>query len=133
LPSRCPSQAKGKSVTVTSETPLVETTRSQVSSTVDSQSVANLPVLGRNFINFVLLTPGVTLDRRDGDISFAGQRGTLNSLVVDGSDSNNTFLRSDHRPHRFRPSSLPVQPGCCRRIPGELQSYSAELGHAGGA
>jgi hypothetical protein len=43
-------------------------------------------------IDFALLTPGVTRDVRTGDISFAGQRGTLNNLVVDGADNNNTFL-----------------------------------------
>jgi hypothetical protein len=124
---------QGESVTVTSETPLVETTRSQVSSTVDSQSVANLPVLGRNFINFVLLTPGVTLDRRDGDISFAGQRGTLNSLVVDGSDSNNTFFGqttgrtgSGRAPYQFSQDAV-------AEFQVNSNSYSAELGHAGGA
>ena len=65
---------------------------SQVSSTVGEQSVQNLPVNGRNFMDFALLTPGVTRDVRTGDISFAGQRGTLNSLVIDGADNNNTFF-----------------------------------------
>ena len=89
---------QSQSVTVTSETPIVETTRSQVSSSVDDVAIENLPTNGRNFINFALLTPGVTLDIRGGDISFAGQRGTLNSLIVDGSDNNNTFFgQSDGR------------------------------------
>jgi hypothetical protein len=121
------------SVTVSSDVPLVETTRSQVSTTVDSQSVANLPVLGRNFINFVLLTPGVTLDRRDGDISFAGQRGTLNSLVVDGADNNNTFFGqttgrtgSGRAPYQFSQDAV-------AEFQVNSNSYSAELGRAGGA
>src|SRR5205085_5432662 len=79
-------------VTVTSETAILQTTRSQVSSTVNDVAIENLPTNGRNFINFALLTPGVTLDVRGGDISFAGQRGTLNSLIVDGSDNDNTFF-----------------------------------------
>ncbi|HEX8183185.1 MAG TPA: carboxypeptidase-like regulatory domain-containing protein, partial [Blastocatellia bacterium] len=73
-----------ETVNVTSEAPIVETTRTQVSSTVNDRSVANLPTNGRNFIDFVLLTPGVTRDVRTGDISFGGQRGTLNSLQIDG-------------------------------------------------
>ena len=81
-----------ESVTVSGATPIIETSRSQVSSTVDETAVQNLPVNGRNFIDFALLTPGVTRDVRTGDISFAGQRGTLNSLVVDGADNNNTFF-----------------------------------------
>src|SRR5438876_2314960 len=58
---------------------------------------------------FTLLTPGVTTDVRTGDISFAGQRGTLNSLIVDGSDNNNTFFAqtlgrtgSGRGPYQFR-------------------------------
>src|SRR5258708_30941178 len=56
LPLALSVAGQGESVTVTSEAPLVETTRSQVSSTADSQSVANLPVLGRTFIKYVLIT-----------------------------------------------------------------------------
>src|SRR4051812_34015432 len=40
-----------QSITVSEEAPLIETTRTQVSSTVDQNSVANLPVNGRNFID----------------------------------------------------------------------------------
>src|SRR5262249_57065784 len=39
-----------ETVVVTGEAPLVETTRAQVSATVDDQAVANLPTNGRNFI-----------------------------------------------------------------------------------
>jgi hypothetical protein len=81
-----------QAVSVVEEVPVVEATPTQVSSTVDDRAVANLPVNGRNFIDFVLLTPGVSRDVRAGDISFAGQRGTLNSLIVDGADTNNTFF-----------------------------------------
>ena len=72
---------------------MIETTKTQVDSVVDERSIENLPANGRNFIDFVLTTPGVVKDNfRVGDIVFAGQRGTLNSLVVDGSDNNNTFF-----------------------------------------
>ena len=81
-----------ETVTVSGATPIIETGRSQVSSIVNETAIQNLPVNGRNFIDFALLTPGVTRDVRTGDISFAGQRGTLNSLVVDGADNNNTFF-----------------------------------------
>ena len=128
-----PVAAQQSTVVVTGDVPLVETTRSQVSTTVNSQSVSSLPVLGRNFINFVLLTPGVTLDRRDGDISFAGQRGTLNSLMVDGSDNNNTFFGqttgrtgSGRAPYQFSQDAV-------AEFQVNSNSYTAEFGHAGGA
>src|SRR2546429_2618707 len=122
-----------QSVTVTDEPPIVETTRSQVSSAVNDVAVENLPTNGRNFINFVLLTPGVTLDVRGGDISFAGQRGTLNSLIVDGSDTNNTFFGqsvgrtgSGRAPYQFSEDAV-------QEFQVNSNAYSAELGHAGGA
>src|SRR5204862_7845689 len=122
-----------QSVTVTDEPPIVETTRSQVSSTVNDVAIENLPTNGRNFINFVLLTPGVTLDVRGGDISFAGQRGTLNSLIVDGSDTNNTFFGqsvgrtgSGRAPYQFSQDAV-------QEFQVNNNAYTAEYGRAGGA
>ena len=120
-------------VEVTSEVPLVETTRTQVSSTVNSLSVSELPVNGRNFMDFVLLTPGVARDVRGGDISFAGQRGTLNSLTIDGSDNNNMFFGqtlgrtgSGRAPYQFSEDAV-------QEFQVNTNGYSAELGRAGGA
>lgn len=124
---------QAQTVTVTGQAPIVETTRSEVSSTVNANSVANLPTNGRNFLNFALLTPGVTYDTRTGDISFAGQRGTLNSLIVDGSDTNNTFFGqslgrtgSGRAPYQFSQDAV-------EEFQVNSNAYSAELGHAGGA
>ncbi len=120
-------------VTVSGEAPVIETTRSQVSATVNATAVANLPVNGRNFIDFVLLTPGVTRDVRGGDISFAGQRGTMNSLVVDGADNNNTFFGqtlgrtgSGRAPYQFSQEAV-------AEFQVNANAYSAEYGRAGGA
>src|SRR5260370_30015696 len=122
-----------ETVVVTGEAPLVETTRTQVSATVDDQAVANLPTNGRNFIDFVLLTPGVNRDVRGGDLSFAGQRGTLNSLTVDGTDNNNTFFGqtlgrtgSGRAPYQFSQDAV-------QEFQVNTNGYSAELGRAGGA
>lgn len=120
-------------INITDEAPIVETTRTKVSSTVDATSVRDLPVNGRNFIDFVLLTPAVTKDVRTGDISFAGQRGTLNSLTVDGADDNNTFFGqttgrtgSGRAPYQFSQDAV-------QEFQVNSNGYSAELGHAGGA
>ncbi len=116
-----------------STTPVIETSKSQVSSTISEVSVQNLPVNGRNFIDFALLTPGVTKDVRSGDISFAGQRGTLNSLVVDGADNNNTFFGqslgrtgSGRAPYQFSQDAV-------QEFQVNSNAYSAEYGRAGGA
>jgi outer membrane receptor protein involved in Fe transport len=120
-------------VPITASTPAVDTTRSQMSATISDVSIANLPVNGRNFIDFALLTPGVTRDVRTGDISFAGQRGTLNSLVIDGADTNNTFFGqtlgrtgSGRAPYQFSQDAV-------QEFQVNSNAYSAEFGRAGGA
>lgn len=120
-------------VTVTAEAPILEATRTHQASTVGERSVANLPVNGRNFIDFVLTTPGVSRDTRGGDISFAGQRGTLNSLVIDGADNNNTFFGqtlgrtgSGRAPYQFSQDAV-------QEFQVNRNAYSAEYGRAGGA
>ena len=128
-----PLASQQSTVTVSGQAPIVETTKSAVNSTVNERAIADLPTNGRNFINFVLLTPGVTTDNRGGDISFAGQRGTLNSLVVDGSDNNNTFFGqtlgrtgSGRAPYQFSQDAV-------QEFQVNSNDYSAELGNAGGA
>ena len=120
-------------INISSEAPIVETTRTQVSSIVNDKAVSNLPVNGRNFIDFVLLTPGVTRDVRTGDISFGGQRGTLNSLQIDGADNNNTFFGqslgrtgSGRAPYQFSQDAV-------QEFQVNSNGYSAEFGRAAGA
>jgi hypothetical protein len=120
-------------VPISASTPSVDTTRAQMSSTISEVSIANLPVNGRNFIDFALLTPGVTRDERTGDISVAGQRGTLNSRVVDGADTNNTFFGqtlgrtgSGRAPYHFSQDAV-------QEFQVNSNAYSAEYGRAGGA
>ncbi len=120
-------------VTVSTEAPLIEATQSQQESVVGQKLIENLPTNGRNFIDFVLTTPGVVRDVRLGDISFAGQRGTLNSLVVDGADNNNTFFGqalgrtgSGRAPYQFSQDAV-------KEFQVNRNAYSAEYGRAGGA
>lgn len=120
-------------VTVTAEPPVVEVTRPSVSSTVNDLAVANLPVNGRNFLDFILLTPGVNRDHRQGDLSFGGLRGTNNSLQIDGADNNNTFFGqalgrtgSGRAPYQFSQDAV-------AEFQVNTNSYSAEFGRAGGA
>jgi len=125
--------ATQEEVTVSAEAPIVDPGRTAQASTVGERAVANLPVNGRNFIDFVLTTPGVNRDVRGGDISFAGQRGTLNSLVIDGADNNNTFFGqtlgrtgSGRAPYQFSQDAV-------QEFQVNRNAYSAEYGRAGGA
>jgi hypothetical protein len=118
-------------VTVTADAPLLETTRTQTSSVVNERAVADLPINGRNFLEFALLTPGVNIDPRGGDISFGGQRGTANSLLVDGGDSNNLFFgQSSGRAGTRNPFSFSQD--AVQEFQVNTNSYAAEIGRAGG-
>src|SRR5258708_19931099 len=90
-----------ETVSVTAEVPVVETTRSQTSTTITTKQVGDLPINGRNFLDFTVLTPGVLRDpSRTGDLSFGGPRGPANSVLVDGSDTNNVFFGQSTPPPR---------------------------------
>jgi len=120
-------------VDVAAEGQIVETTRTSVSSTVNERAIQNLPVNGRNFLDFATLTPGVVRDpTRAGDLAVGGQKGTFNSLQVDGADNNNTFFgqsfgRTGTRPpYQFSEESV-------QEFQVNQNGFSAEFGRAGGA
>jgi hypothetical protein len=80
---------------------LAEPTRTTVSSVIDEQKIENLPVNGRQFIDFALLAPGVTIgDTTSGStdviiepvtkLSFAGQNIHYNFVAIDGADNMST-------------------------------------------
>jgi hypothetical protein len=74
--------------------PTIDTVKTESSTTLNEQSVSNLPVLGRKFEDLLTLTPGVSIVQGpDGDeITFAGQRGTFNNFSLDGGNYNNGFF-----------------------------------------
>ncbi|HEX5834662.1 MAG TPA: TonB-dependent receptor [Pyrinomonadaceae bacterium] len=80
-------------VTIT-DTPVVDTAKTQVSTTINEVAVATTPILGRKFEDLLTLTPGVSITQGpDGDeINFAGQRGIFNNVSLDGGDYNNGFF-----------------------------------------
>ncbi|HKC72133.1 MAG TPA: carboxypeptidase-like regulatory domain-containing protein, partial [Terriglobales bacterium] len=78
-----------------------EPTRTMVSSVIDENKIENLPVNGRQFIDFALLAPGVTIgDTTSGStdviiepvtkLSFAGQNIHYNFVAIDGADDIST-------------------------------------------
>jgi carboxypeptidase family protein len=65
-----------QTVTVTAAVPLVDTKQSALSTVVDESSIRSLPLNGRNFTDFALLTPGATTDGDFGMVSFNGMPAT---------------------------------------------------------
>jgi hypothetical protein len=80
---------------------VAEPTRTMVSSVIDQQKIENLPVNGREFIDFALLAPGITIGNTTSGstdvivepvtkLSFAGQNIHFNFIAVDGADDIST-------------------------------------------
>lgn len=121
-------------VDVNAEGQGVETTRTSISSTVDERRVMNLPTNGRNFLDFATLTPGVIRDpTRAGDLAVGGQKGTLNSIQIDGASSDNTFFgQSSGRTGSGRaPSQFSID--TVKEFQVNQNGFSAEFGRAAGA
>ena len=121
-------------VDVQAEGATVETSRTSIASTVDERRVQNLPTNGRNFLDFATLTPGVVRDpTRSGDLAVGGQKGTLNSLQIDGTSSDNTFFgQSSGRIGSGRaPSQFSID--TVKEFQVNQNGFSAEFGRAAGA
>ncbi len=82
--------ATGTEVNVTSDAPIVESTKTDVSGVVNSNDIENLPINGRRVDSFVLLQPGVTNDASFGLLTFRGNAGG-NTFLTDGIDTTNNF------------------------------------------
>lgn len=124
--------AGGKeAIAVTDEAPILEKSRSQLSTTIDNRFISNLPVNGRDFSAFALLTPGVTMDVRGG-ASIMGQR-AMNSLLLDGINYDDPFwgqpmsgfFLDGRQPY-------PISQDAVREFQVNADAYSAEFGRAGG-
>ncbi|MDJ0835456.1 MAG: TonB-dependent receptor [Acidobacteriota bacterium] len=81
-------------IVVKAANPIVETSRTQNLTQIDEASVQGLPNNGRNFLDFMTLSPGVTIVQGpDGEeISVNGQKGINNNISMDGTDFNNPFF-----------------------------------------
>jgi hypothetical protein len=114
---------------------VVETQRTEQSSTVEARQLANLPINRRTFLDYALLTPGVTSSENITDaqdyrvaqtphtgLSFGGNNGRGNQVSVDGAETIG--------------ASGGVQATISQEAVQEFQvvrnSYSAEFGGASG-
>ena len=130
--------ASATEVTVTAAVPLVETGEAKVSGHIEEREVANLPLVGRNFMTLVVLTPGVTglpsgggqaYAQATGDIFSAeygvnlnanGQRAESNNFNVDSGSVNGSPRGGVTN---FSPSADAVQ-----ELRVSVNNFSAEYG-----
>src|ERR1043165_7350395 len=119
-----------ETVNVSAEAALVETERTSSTNTIEQRRIENLPINGRNYINFALTDSQVMRDNAPNigaaptsGLNISGQRGRSNLVNVDGADATDNSVNGV----RSTVSQEAVQ---------EFQiitnSYAAEYGRAAG-
>src|SRR4051812_20907859 len=100
--------AMSESVSIRAEAPLVQTSSSELGTTVSNEQIEALPLNGRNFVNLTRTIPGVlrgipgaNIDgagslawRASASFSANGQRPRDNNYMLDGVDNNETWLQT---------------------------------------
>ena len=100
--------AMTESVEIVAQTPLVQTSSSDLSTTVGEEQIKQLPLNGRNFVSLTRTIPGVlrgipgaNIDgagslawRASAAFSANGQRPRDNNYLLDGVDNNETWLQT---------------------------------------
>ena len=119
-----------ETVTVSSEAELVETTRTSTTNTIEQRRIDNLPINGRNYINFTLTDSQVLRDNAPSlgaaptsGLNMSGQRARSNLVNVDGADA------TDNSTNGVRST---VSQEAVQEFQIITNSYSPEYGRASG-
>jgi len=117
-------------LTVSADAQVIETSRSSVATTVDSQRIDNLPINERSYLSFALTTSTVGRDNGrsigpapTSGLNIGGQRGRSTLVQVDGADNTDTSVNAA----RSTLSQEAVQ-----EFQVVTNSYAAEYGRASG-
>jgi len=80
-----------ETVTVSAALPRLDKDDTATSAVVGATAVSNLPIRGRDFTEFVQLTPGLTQDSDRNGLVMAGQRSINSNIAIDGTDFNDAL------------------------------------------
>ncbi|MFC6646798.1 carboxypeptidase regulatory-like domain-containing protein [Granulicella cerasi] len=117
-------------VEVSAELPPIKTAGADISTTIDQNAIENLPINGRRWSDFALLTPGVVSNSDGfGLLSFRGISYLLNNNTVDGADDNQAYFSEARGRTR---SAYTVTQGAVQEFQVNTSNYSAEYGRAAG-
>lgn len=121
--------AVSETITVTADA--IQTTVSQPDALINEASIANLPINGRRFQDFVTLTPTAQVDPQRGQISLSGQRGINSNINVDGMDYNQPFFGGVRGGERSN-SAFTIPQESIKEFQVVASGYSAEFGRSTG-
>jgi Carboxypeptidase regulatory-like domain/TonB dependent receptor len=121
--------AQTATVIATAEAPVVTTDNATFSTNINSATIENLPINGRRWSAFKLLTPGAAPDAGFGLVSFRGISGLLNNNTVDGGDNNQAFFSEEKGRTRI---SYSMSEAAIQEYQVNTSDYSAEYGRSAG-
>jgi hypothetical protein len=124
-----------ETVNIRAEAPLVQTSSSELGTTVTEQQITAYPLNGRNFVNLTRTVPGVlrgipgaNIDgagslawRASASFSANGQRARDNNFMLDGVDNNETWLQT---------VVIFPSPDALDEFKMQTSTYSAEFGRS---
>jgi len=121
-------------VTVRAQTADLDTSQTSVVSSVDQERIEELPLRSRNYLDFVLLAPGVSTSPPSGTVNastplagsgftFGGLRPNSNNVSIDGLDNNDEFTGA---------SRTELSPEIVQEFQVVKNGLSAESGGASG-
>ena len=97
------------------------------SNVVGSKIFNDLPINGRRFHDFALLTPTVQVSRAAGHLSFAAMRGIYTNVTVDGTDYNQSFFGGIQGGERAG-SVITVPQSAIQEFQAVTSGFTAEYG-----
>src|SRR5450432_4917216 len=122
-------QSTSETVTITAETPVIDTEKTEMSQVVSQTQKDNLPLAGRRWESFALMTPNVTTDGGTGLVSYRGISGLYNQSSVDGTNNSQAFFSET----KGRTTVAYVYSmDSIQEFQVAAANYSAELGGAAG-
>ena len=116
-------------VEVTAEAPVINTSDNANAININQTSINELPINGRRWSNFALLTPSAVPDGTFGLISFRGISGLLNNNTIDGGDNNQAFFSEERGRTRI---NYVISQAAIREFQVNTSNYSAEYGRSAG-
>ena len=116
-------------VEVSAEAPAINTIQPDFATNLNQTSINELPVNGRRWSNFAILTPGTVPDGNFGLISFRGISGLLNNSTVDGGDNNQGFFSEERGRTR---SAYSISQAAIREFQVNTSNFAAEYGRSAG-
>ncbi len=117
-----------ETVTVVSEAPVVDVSQTGLAQAVTTETIENMPLNGRQFLDLLGLTAGTAprpaTSQQGSGVTVFGERSITNSFLVDGMENNDDFTRDF--------AEFYIQ-DVVQEFKVELGGYQAEFGRASGA